>query len=330
MKQYLLLAAAGGFSLAGVFGSPEGLFPSLGSLSFPAAIAQEEEPAADPAAAEAKEGEEEPTPEVKAKKKSVGAGDPAAGPKPAATGATAKAAKKKPSLDDQYVLDNLEKFLSPTKMEVLPDGRVKLLFEFSEKKEEHEGIFTPRVAKEVQSTFRWSVPGEYAGYYGTSARSVDGTYYYGALRISQQGAAHLNAFFTDDIEAEMQFANGSSTSQAQTVALVYTSGSKSLGSNWGTQIATFESGKMRGRKGAVENAAIDTGVKIKLVVRNGIFEAHREGRQKQTDKYNPKSYSSGKVGFIWSGGIAGFVYRLEITGRLDSKKMADLIRKQRR
>jgi hypothetical protein len=75
---------------------------------------------------------------------------------------------------------------------------------------------------------------------------------------------------------------------------------------------------------------MDTSVRAKLVVRNGIFEAHRDGRQKQTDKYNPKNYASGKIGFIWGGGLAGFVYMLEITGRLDAKKMAELIRKQRK
>jgi len=352
MKLRLLLAAVSGVCLLGVSAFTGGRFPGLEGTDrafLPAAIAEEEEPEPSdepdakkdkPAKGSDAEGTE-PTPEVKAKKKKPAPDNPddppAAGPaegnatKPAATGATGKTAKKKASLDEQYVLDNIESFLSPTKMEVLPDGRVKLSFDFSQKKEEHEAVFTPRVSKDINNVFRWSLRYEYAGWYGgTSTKADDGNYYYGALRISQQGAAHLNAFFTDDVEAEIQFANGASTSQTQTVAVVYTSGTKSLGSNWGTQAATFESGKLKGRKGAVENAAMDTDVRAKIVVRNGIFEAHRDGRQKQTQNYNPKNYASGKIGFIWGGGLAGFVYKLEITGRLDAKKMADLIRKQRK
>ena len=321
LRLLLLLAAVGSTLIAGPAA------PSRG--------AEEPEPGhpTDPAPAGAKD-DAKPTPEVKAKKKAGGnpeVKDPAVAPPPGATGVAKKTPKKKAaSLDEQYVLDNLEKYLSPTKMEVLPDGRVKLSFDFSQKKEEHAGVFTPPVSKDTQNIFRWSLPSEYAWYGGTTTKAEDGRYYYGALRISQSGAAHLNAFFTDDVEAEIHFANGASTTQEQTVSVVYTSGSKSLGSNWGTQAVTFESGRMKSRKGTVENAAMAANVKAKIVVRNGVFEAHRDGRQKQTDKYSPRSFASGRIGFLWAGGIAGFVYRLEITGRLDAKKMADLIRKQRK
>lgn len=250
--------------------------------------------------------------------------------KSAAEGAGTAATKtaKRPSIDEEYVRANLEKHLSPTKMEWLPDGRVKLLFDLTAKKEEHGDIFSPRVSKEVNSTFRWSLRNEYAGYYG---RAIDDelTSYYGALRISQDGAAHLNAWFTDDIEAEMWFANGTSTSNRQTIALVFSTGNgtKSIGSNWGTMAATFQGRGIKSGKGTVENAAMDTTLKVKLVVRNGIYEAYRDGKLRQSDKYVPKNYTSGKVGFIWGGNVAGFIYKLEITGRPDAKKMAELLRK---
>ena len=35
-------------------------------------------------------------------------------------------------------------------------------------------------------------------------------------------------------------------------------------------------------------------VRIKLVVRNGVFEAHRNAEKKETMEYNQKSYTSGK------------------------------------
>ena len=247
---------------------------------------------------------------------------------PATTGSTATKTAKKPSIDEEYVRANLEKHLSPTKIEWLPDGRVKLTIDFSEKKEEHVGIFTPNISKVTNSTFRWSLPYEYT-YWGRST-TTDVSSYYGALRVSQSGMAHLNAWFTDDIEAEMWFANGASTTSRQTIALVFSSGSKSIGSNWGTMAATFQGGALKGGKGAVENAPSDTNVKIKLVIRNGTFEAYRDGKMRQSEKYSPKSYASGKLGFIWGGNLAGFIYKLEITARPDAKKMAELLKKSTR
>ena len=269
-----------------------------------------------------KEGSEEPkgTPEI-AKE------SPEAGATPATT---ATKTAKKPSIDEEYVRANLEKHLNPTKIEWLPDGRVKLSFDFGDKKEEHVGIFTPNVSKEINSTFRWSLPYEYASWWGRTTSS-DVTSYYGALRLAQSGMAHLNAWFTDDIEAEMSFANGPSSTNRQTMALVYSSGTKSIGSNWGTMAASFQGAGLKGGKGTVENTASHTGVKIKLVVRNGTFESYRDGKLRASEKYNAKSYASGKLGFVWGGGgFAGFIYKLEITARPDAKKMADQLRKSSR
>jgi len=257
---------------------------------------------------------------------------PESGTAPTDTAATGTATKtaKKPSIDEEYVRANLEKHLAPTKIEWLPDGRVKLTFDLSEKKEEHADIFSPKVSKETNSRFRWSLPYEYAGWWGRSAATSEVSSYYGALRLSTAGTAHLNAWFTDDIEAEMWFANGSSTTNQQTIALVFSSGTKSIGSNWGSMAATFQGGALKGGKGTVDNAAMDTSVRIKLVVRNGTFEAHRDGKMKQSHTYNPKGYASGKVGFIWGGNLAGFIYKLEITARPDAKKMAELLKKNTR
>jgi hypothetical protein len=300
----------------------------------PAKTAKKKKKNAEPPPAEPTE---EPTPAAEgsdAEKKTAakkGADNPA---KPdgegETTGATAKL-KKKPSVDEKYVLDNLQTQLSPTKLEVLPDGRVKMLFEFGPHKPEHETIFTPKVAKEPNSTFRWTLRYEYSGYSGSATRGADGVYYYGGLRLGQQGMAQLNAWFTDDVEAEILFAQGSNSSPQQTIALVLTGQSKkSIGSNWGTQCANYQNGRPKGGKGAIETVNMDTPIRIKLVVRNGIFEAHRDGRQKQTLEYNPKDFASSQLGFIWGGRLAGFIYKLEITGRLDAKKMAEVMKKTRK
>jgi hypothetical protein len=306
----LLVALPAGFAQEGSGEKPEK--PKTVKKKAPPATA----PAGKPAG---KEGEEpKGTPEIKES------------PEAAATPATtATKTAKKPSIDEEYVRANLEKHLNPQKIEWLPDGRVKLTFDFSEKKEEHVDIFTPRVSKDYQSTFRWSLPGEYTYWRGTTTTSDLATYN-GALRLSQKGTAHLNAWFTDDIEAEIWFANGASTTNQQIIALVYSSGTKSIGSNWGTMAASFQGGILKGGKGAVENAPSDTNVKIKLVIRNGTFEVYRDGKMRQSEKYNAKSYASGKLGFIWGGNLAGFIYKLDIIARPDAKKMAELLRKSTR
>jgi hypothetical protein len=46
--------------------------------------------------------------------------------------------------------------------------------------------------------------------------------------------------------------------------------------------------------------------------------------------YKPKDYSSARLGFLWNGGMAAYIYSLEVTGKVDTKKMAELIRKGRK
>lgn len=67
--------------------------------------------------------------------------------------------------------------------------------------------------------------------------------------------------------------------------------------------------------------------KFKLVVKGGSFEAHRDGKKQNAIEYSPKDYASGRIGFIWAGGMAAYFHHLEITGRIDAKKMAELMRK---
>ena len=84
-------------------------------------------------------------------------------------------------------------------MKYLEDGRVKLVFDFSEKNEEATStIFSPKIASEANNTFRWSLRGEYGwgGYYGGTTRKADDiSSWYGGLRISNRGQAILNAWY---------------------------------------------------------------------------------------------------------------------------------------
>ena len=71
-------------------------------------------------------------------------------------------------------------------------------------------------------------------------------------------------------------------------------------------------------------------MKLKIRVRDGMCEVFRDGRSKEKIEYSKKSFASGRIGFIWGGGIACICPRMEITGRIDAKKMAQDLRKKKK
>ena len=237
--------------------------------------------------------------------------------------AAAKTQPAKPSIDDDYVRENLEGFLHPTKIEFLKDGRVKLLFDFREKKEDHVDIFTPKVGAGYSSTFRWSIPDEEHW----SAASGDDI----GLRVSNTGSALINCWFVDDVEAEMTFLNRLNFTPRMYISLFFANDKGSgIGTNLGSQCARFSGGKPLGGKGALEAVVNDASAKMKLVVRGGTFEAHRNGRSRETQAYAKKTFGTGRLGFAWGGNIMGFVSQVEIVGKLDTARMAKVMQKGRR
>jgi hypothetical protein len=254
--------------------------------------------------------------------------DPGAGKKKATTGAGAKSL----SIDDEYVHENLEAYLHPSTIQWLDDGRVKMVFDLSQRNEDHESAFTPKIAKDqINSMFRWTVRGEhgwYGGTYSGSSKSGDTDYYYGGLKTSMEGQAVVNCWFTDDVEAEVSYSQFVSHNAKQMWALVFTNkDTKSIGNNFGTQAATFTKTRLEKTKGTVDQVLNENGMRFKLLVKDGNFEVLRDGKSKQKQTYSKTSFASGRIGFVWGGGISSIVHRLEITGRVDAKKMAAELRK---
>jgi hypothetical protein len=237
-------------------------------------------------------------------------------------------AAKPLSIDESYVRDNLERYLLPTKVQFEKDGRVRLTFDFAEKRKEHETIFKPAVQQPVNSKFRWTVRGEEWHYNGAYNEETK-TYQYGGLRISDSGVALLNAWFTDDVEAEIVYHQGTSFAAGNLAALVFCNeGGDALGSNFGSQAAIYKKGKPSARRqGTVDPINIYDSTKVKLVVRGGTFEAHRNGRRREGLAYTQKSFGSGRIGILWGGRVAGIISRLEIVGRIDAAKMAKEMQK---
>ncbi len=230
--------------------------------------------------------------------------------KPGKTG-TEKETTAPLSIDDEYVREGLAAHLHPTKLEWLPDGRVKLMFDFTDKNGDMAASWTPKVSSEVNSKFRWALRGEYYG-----------------LRMSMEGQALLDCWFSDDVEVEATYRQGINHGAKQMFAVVFANASlKGIGCNFGTQCATFVKERIEKASGTVDSLLIRETARFKLVVRGGTFEAFRQGRSRAKQGYSPKTFASGKVGFAWGGGIAAGVQRLEITGRVDAKKMAPLLRK---
>ena len=242
--------------------------------------------------------------------------------------ADGKAGKTALGSDEQYIKDNIEKYLNPTKIEYLEDGKVHLVFNFGDKKDEHMNIFTPPISSDPKSRFRWSLEGEYV--LGTWGRAGDEDFISKSdgIRISNEGFAHLNVWFKDDVEVEIAYAQSITSRPKQIIAVIFTNPSgNSLGSNFGSQCALFSGGTLKKAIGEYESIKNETATKIKLAVKDASFHAYRDGKKRSSSTYSPKSYASGRVGWIWGGGIASFVYKLDIKGNIDAKKMAEQLRK---
>lgn len=233
--------------------------------------------------------------------------------------------------DEAYVREHLEEYLSPTTIEFKDDGRAHLVFNFGQKNESQSTSFTPNISASATSIFRWALEGEFIMDSWGRAGGKDVGVATEGLRISNAGMAHLNLVFKDDVEAQISYGQCVVSTTKQTIAVVYTNASgNSLGSNFGTQCAFFSRGRLSKVSGDIKLIASETETLLKLVVKDGKFSAWREGREKSSLAYSPKTYSSGQVGIIWGGGIASFLHRLEVAGSIDYKKTAALMKKKRR
>ena len=221
-----------------------------------------------------------------------------------------------------YVREMLEDYLQPSKIEFLEDGRVEFTLDFRKKYSEHEDLFTPRVARDLRKTFRWSV--------GREQYYFDRRSYGGGLRISDRGMAVLKCWFEDDVEAEILYESGTNFNPNQVVAVAYCTKRGAIGSNFGSQCVAFRGGsrakKKKGKTVAINNRS---GAWFKVVVRNGMFDAHRDGRLKNSMKYPQKGFESGRIGFIWGARSSGLICELRIKGRIDVEATVKEMQKAR-
>jgi len=239
-------------------------------------------------------------------------------------------ASRKLGIDEEYVRANLEKRLSPTSISFLDDGRVRLTFDFESKTEEQSGAFLPNISKKSNEVFRWTNRDDEYWASGLSTTTLQKAEHQIGVKIANAGAAHLDLWFTDEVEAEIDYYSAVNSTKKQLVAVVFTNESKkSIGSDLGVQCLTLSSGKpVKTVDGEPDPLKVHTLARLKLVVKNGSYEAWRDGKQKAKAEYKKKDFASGRVGIVWSN-VGSFINRLEISGKLDYKKVAADLRKKK-
>lgn len=227
--------------------------------------------------------------------------------------------------DEKFVKDLLETHLNPSTLRFLRDGRVHLLFDLSSKDRDQQASFTPHIARDLSSAFRWTRSRDETGeqrYGVTSTEPVTK-----GVKVADSGTAFLNCWFLDDVEATVDYAPVGTASKRQRVALVFGELKNHLvGNNLGTQCVTFKRGRPTSASGKVESVAFKETLRFKLVVRDGTFEARFEESTEQEKAYKRDRLKHGRVGFLWSGGAAGIIMRFEVVGKIDYRKTAAEIR----
>ncbi|MBI4601197.1 MAG: hypothetical protein HY721_04470 [Planctomycetes bacterium] len=235
---------------------------------------------------------------------------------------------KPASIDEAYVRDHLESYLHPTELQVLKGGKVRLVFDLLQKDHEQDTAFTPNIGTALDSTFRWTVERDEEWTTYTSGRREPDVV---GVKASNSGIALLNCWFTDDVEIAADFQLAATFSRKNTFAVVFANDAKqplALGNNAGTQCVTYKKGAATKTQGAVEPLIFRNSTKLKLKVLGGQFEAIRDKRSRQKMRYERKDFASGRVGFLWSGGVTGIITGIEVVGTVDWKRMAQELRKK--
>jgi len=226
---------------------------------------------------------------------------------------------------EKFVKEELEEHLSPSSLRFLRDGRVHIVFDFSSKNADQQTSFTPHIAGDLASVFRWTRSRDEKGEQRFGIESTEPVTK--GVKVADSGTAFLKCWFLDDMEATVDYAPVGTVAKRQRVALVFGDLKKHLvGNNLGTQCITFKRGRPTSVSGKVGSLAFKETLRFRLVVRDGTFEARLQKRTEQKKGYKRERFKHGRVGFLWSGGAAGIIMRFEVVGKIDYPKTADEIR----
>ncbi len=220
--------------------------------------------------------------------------------------------EKKPTLVPTQEL--LQSLFSATTIEILEDGRVRLIYDFETKEESLLGDWSPNIDT-TQRRIRWSQGAE-----GTFSTVEDG------LVIADQGLFLHKGQWSPDVKLEVDFLSMASTAKKDILAAIFTYDKRRrvVGSHLGGQcVRLSKSLKHKGKPIPArfsEPLPNSQKVTFGMLLQKDVLTALRGGSQIVDTAGNKKFLKKlgvGEVGLAWRGRINGFVFKIVIEGTLD-------------
>ncbi len=238
---------------------------------------------------------------------------------PSIAGAQEDAAEAKTQLvyDEDAILSKF----SASSGEVSEDGRVSLTYRFSTKDSSLLSDWSPDIAK-TKRRIRWS-----QGLEGTWSTVEDG------LIIADQGTFIHKATWDGDVEINVDFLSMSASGKQDLFAAIYLwkKGKKIVGSQYGEQcIQVTRNLKVKGRPipaKALSRTSAEQRRTFGVRMRDGVVSSLRNGNVISSSQGNEKfakGVEAGQVGLAWKGLINGFIFSIEIEGKLSPEFLAKI------
>lgn len=223
-----------------------------------------------------------------------------------------------PQLDETAVLSHFR----ASSAELLEDGRVRLVYDFSSKDPNLLGDWSPEI-KQTERRIRWS-----QGYEGTWTTVEDG------LIIADHGIFIHNAHWAGDVDIQVDYLSMATPGKKDVLGAIYAwdKGRKIVGSQVGEQCVRLSKNiAPRGRPipaKELPQLVAEEKRTFGLRIREGIAEATRSGRVHASSEGNEKftkGLDTGQTGLAWKGRVNGFIFKIVVEGKLCPEWIAENI-----
>ena len=192
------------------------------------------------------------------------------------------------------------------------DGTITATYDFTTKEPGLTGAFSPPIEKTKQR-IRWS-----RGYEGTFRTVEDG------IVIADHGVWLHDAVW-QDVRMNVDYLCMAGMKKGDVLAAVFlpTKGKRLYGANLGQQCVKLKPNVKLAAKpipSQYPTAGAENRFQFGLEMKDEVLRATRNGRttaDTEDKKKFVKKAKTGQVGLAWRGMINGFVFKIEMTGRLD-------------
>lgn len=216
--------------------------------------------------------------------------------------------------EPKFTLEDLKRWFQATDVELLDDGRVKLRYNFETMQESLLVDFSPDI-KKTKGKVRWSRHGE-----GGSRYIEKG------LIIANNGALLHKARWEEAV-MQVDFLSLCGHRNGNILAAIYAYGKKQgniVASNQGRQCLKL-SRRMRHTRPPIprkepRSLAADRRLSFGFRIRDGVFTAETGEVRTADTSADPKflkGIEPGHVGLAWKGQVQGYVFMIDVEGKLD-------------